>query len=159
MNKKQFDIWVKDMVTSYNNRGNAFSNVRKLTLEESAITGKTIIMNIKTGKTSVAKCHKDDKFSPLIGLAVAWAKYLNKPIPIIADCVTYKDLKFLDKFYTSKVDNAPLYEFVGTRKTDTPSSQVTMVIFRNPKNGELFEETERCFTNHVTYNGMVWRTE
>lgn len=119
MNKKQFNIWVTNMVASYNNRGNVFSNVRKLTLEESAITGKTIIMNTKTGKTSVAKCHKDDKFSPLIGLAVAWAKYLNKPIPIIADCVHYRYLKFLDKFYTSKADNATLYEFIGTRVDNT----------------------------------------
>ena len=157
--QEEFIQWVNDMVKSYNNRSVEFRNVRQLTLEESRLTRRTIIMNVKTGKTAVAKCHKDDHFSLSVGLAVAWAKYLNKPIPTIADCVDYKNLKFLDKFYVSKADNAILYQFVGIKKTENALGQVNRVIFRDPKTGELFEDTEECFTHNTTYGGKVWRVE
>lgn len=157
--QKEFIHWVNDMLKSYENKSAEFRNVRKLTLEEFRENKRTIIMNVKTGKTAVAKCHKDDYFSPSVGLAVAWAKYLNKPIPVIADYVDYKDLKFLDKFYVSRADNAILYQFVGIRKTETALAQVNRVIFRDPKTGELFEDTEECFTHNTTYNGKVWRAE
>lgn len=164
--QKEFIYWVNDMLKSYENRSAEFRNVRKLTLEESRANKRTIIMNVKTGKTAVAKCHKDDHFSPSVGLAVAWAKYLNKSIPVIADYVDYKDLKFLDKFYVSRSDNAILYQFVGIRKTENALAQVNRVIFRNPKvifrnpkTGELFEDTEEYFTHNTTYDGKVWRVE
>ena len=157
--QKEFIHWVNDMLKSYENKSAEFRNVRKLTLEEFRENKRTIIMNVKTGKTAVAKCHKDDHFSLSVGLAVAWAKYLNKPIPTIADCVDYKNLKFLDKFYVSKADNAILYQFVGIKKTENALGQVNRVIFRDPKTGELFEDTEECFTHNTTYGGKVWRVE
>lgn len=99
MSQKEFDKWVYDTVASYNNRGKEFANVRKLTIDPSENLGNTIIMNLKTGKTAVAHCHKDDRYVPMIGLAVAWAKYRNRPIPTIAEETTIDKLNFLDKFW------------------------------------------------------------
>ena len=48
-----------------------------------ADSNTTCIINVKTGKVAVAKCHPKDryKWSSKVGLAVAWAKYLGKEIP------------------------------------------------------------------------------
>lgn len=95
----EYDRWIMDMYNSYQNRGKEFINVRVLTLQEREATRRTIIMNIMTGRTAVAKCHKDDKFSYTIGVAIAWAKYRNMEIPIKANIVSIHDLEPGDEFY------------------------------------------------------------
>lgn len=42
---------------------------------------KTILLNIETGKLSIAKCHEDDSFNLLKGVAICWAKYCNRALP------------------------------------------------------------------------------
>lgn len=97
--EKEFNNWINDMVKSYHNRGKEFDNVRILTLDPAESNGRTIIMNLRTGKAVVAKCHKDDVYTPKIGLAVAWAKYRNMEIPIKASIVSIHDLEPGDEFY------------------------------------------------------------
>ena len=42
---------------------------------------KIRITNIRTGKTAMAKCNNTDKFNREVGIAIAWARYTNKPVP------------------------------------------------------------------------------
>ena len=41
----------------------------------------TVIINMKSGKTSFSKCHKCDTFHASTGLGVAWARYIGEEIP------------------------------------------------------------------------------
>lgn len=151
--KHEFDSWVRDMCNSYNNRGAEFVNVRKMTVDPCESKGRTIIINLKTGKTAVAKCHKDDEFSPGIGLAVAWAKYKNIPIPVVAENVDIKDLKFLDEFYMSRSDDKK-YQYIGIRHNAVGQC----VIIREKDTQYIYEFTMSDWKNSISsYNGKVWR--
>ncbi len=153
--KHEFDSWVRDMCNSYNNRGSEFINVRKLTIDPQEANGRTIIMNLKTGKTAVAKCHKDDEFSPGIGLAVAWAKYLNRPIPVIATYVDIEDLKFMDEFYTKRSEYRT-YQYIGIRHNAIGQC----IIIREKDTGFIYEFTLKDWKDNISsYNGKVWRLD
>ena len=77
----------------------------------------TMIVNPKTGKTSIAKLHPQDKYVPYIGLAVAWAKYKGLTVPTVAEELkSYKDLKFGDIFIV-KSNIVPTYIYVGTERS------------------------------------------
>ena len=43
-----------------------------------------MIVNTKNGRTSTARCNKQDKFDYRIGLAIAWARYNNISVSINA---------------------------------------------------------------------------
>ena len=45
----------------------------------------TIIINTKTGKTAIARKNPNDYADSSIGLAIAWARYQNRPIPIVIE--------------------------------------------------------------------------
>ena len=61
------------------------------------------------------------------------------------------------------------YEFIGLRQADTIRKTVGhdidesriegMIIYRNPRTGELFENTETYFAHNVAYDSHVWRVE
>lgn len=59
---------------------------------------KTIIIDKKTGKTGTAQCKEGDKFSSVIGTAIAWARLKGEEIPVERIETTIKNLKFGDKF-------------------------------------------------------------
>lgn len=108
VSEKEFDQWVKDMCGSWNNRGSVYANLRKIEFDTT-----TMIVNPKTGKTSIAKPHPHDKYVPYIGLAVAWAKYKGITVPTVAEELkSYKDLKFGDIFIV-KSNIVPTYIYVG----------------------------------------------
>lgn len=43
--------------------------------------GKVVILNTRTGKCGIAKCHSEECFSESVGIAIAWARYCNEKIP------------------------------------------------------------------------------
>ena len=151
--EKEFNQWVRDMCNSYNNRGPEFNNVRKLCLDDSGAKGQTIIMNVKTGKTAIAKCHKDDEYSPGIGLAVAWAKYRNIPVPIIGENTHITNLNFMDEFYMKRSDKER-YQYIGIRKNACGQC----VIMREISTGYIYEFPMQEWEKRISsYNGNVCR--
>ena len=45
------------------------------------INQKIIVIDTRTGKTGIAKCHKEDNFSENIGIGIAYAKLKGVQIP------------------------------------------------------------------------------
>lgn len=58
----------------------------------------TVIINMKSGKTSFSKCHKCDTFQASIGLGVAWARYIGEEIPKQVTIVKISELTTGQKF-------------------------------------------------------------
>lgn len=75
---------------------------------------KTIILDMETGKTSVARCKDGDKFSSIIGVGVAWARLKGEEIPAERKTTRIKTLKVGDKFLIADNRNfEDIYTFVG----------------------------------------------
>lgn len=93
--------FIDSMYASWNHRNPVtYKNVEYFIADSNT----TCIINVKTGKVAVAKCHPKDKcrWSSKVGFAVAWAKYLGKEIPkcgvrYFADDI--RCLKFGTKLY------------------------------------------------------------
>ena len=112
VSEKEFNQWVKDMCDSWNYRGSVYNNLQRVDFDTT-----TMIVNPKTGKTSIAKLHPQDKYVSYIGLAVAWAKYKGLTVPTVAEELkSYKDLKFGDIFIV-KSNIVPTYIYVGTERS------------------------------------------
>ena len=61
-----------------------------------------VLVNSKSGRTVVARCHKNDEFDSAVGLAIAWARYLGIKIPKCGTILHTTDivhLKFGTKLY------------------------------------------------------------
>lgn len=69
------------------------------------------VINVKTGKTAVSKCRKDDTFDYRIGLAIAWARYNGKSFSC-TDETKLSDLSYGDCFVVVKE-----YEYGDIRET------------------------------------------
>lgn len=82
----QFNKWVEDVS----------SNALKFLNDDKYVYGcngwTTYIVNTKTRVTSFSNCSKADVFDPNIGLSIAFARYMNMPLPIAVKIVTYDDL-------------------------------------------------------------------
>lgn len=122
VSQKDYDQWVKDMnysyeYRSYDNKGNYDGRYKNVCLvfPSDVIRNPTpvIIMNIKTGKTAIASCHKDDTYSKKEGIAIAWARYKNIDIPIKAERISVANLNPGDKFWFC-YNYAAHHIFVGT---------------------------------------------
>lgn len=74
---------------------------------------KTIILDMKTGKTGIAQCKKGEEFSPVVGAGVAWARLKGKEIPVECKTTRIKTLKVGDKFIVVNDINDNIYTFVG----------------------------------------------
>ena len=72
------------------------------------------VINVKTGKTAVAKCRKDDVFDYRIGLATAWARYNGRSFTVTDD-MRLSDLSCGDCFVvvqkssSGEADYSPIY--------------------------------------------------
>jgi hypothetical protein len=84
MTKKEFKKWVDEMVRKYN------ADFKVLCLNGEG-TGyiieenKIIVLDAKTGKTGMARCHEDDKFKFETGLAIAYARLKGFEVPEIEE--------------------------------------------------------------------------
>jgi len=148
VSEKEFNQWVKDMCDSWNYRGSVYNNLQRVDFDTT-----TMIVNPKTGKTSIAKLHPQDKYVSYIGLAVAWAKYKGLTVPTVAEELkSYKDLKFGDIFIV-KSNIVPTYIYVGIEGSrfviarQNRSSDEELVTFSANNNkfyrvGNIFDKRE-----------------
>lgn len=111
MTKKEWDNWV----------ANTYCKACAFMAENSYVTGEYIhkrsttdspikhiyyILNTNTGRIGIAKCNeKRDKFVHEVGVAIAYQRYMNLPIPRIAEEVDVTEIKIgdtvmLDDVYT-----------------------------------------------------------
>lgn len=82
LTEKEFSVWCKNMVASFKRYEKYHPNIGLLMWgNPSESSRKTVIINMKTMKTSCAKCHPSDEFSRDVGIAIAWARYNNLPVP------------------------------------------------------------------------------
>lgn len=72
-----FENWVDRMVKAY-----ISSPLHIVRMSPIKTTGSTtIIINTKTLKTGIAKCHPNDTFNEDIGIAIAYARCIGKRVP------------------------------------------------------------------------------
>lgn len=72
---------------------------------------KTILINLKNGKTWTAACHESDSFDVNIGKGIAFARFLGEEIPVERKEVNLSSLHYGDKF--SIKDSKYTYIFVA----------------------------------------------
>jgi hypothetical protein len=129
-NKRQFDQWVDDKITSLDNfMSSMTSKYRKdsdgkargairgiiwklgtsvvygnfiITVKEN---GDTIIYNTRTRRRGEARLNLNDTMDYELGLALAWARYNHKEIPMIRTSIKVCNLKVGDVVNLGKNDN------------------------------------------------------
>lgn len=72
---------------------------------------KTVLVNLKNGKTWSATCHESDSFDTNIGKGVAFARFLGEEIPVEHKEVNLSSLHYGDQF--SIKDSKYTYIFVA----------------------------------------------
>ena len=103
-----------------------------------SVTNNYFMVNTNTGKTAIAKLHPKDKFIYELGVAVAYSKYVGKPIPKIVETVSPSDIKigdvvvFSDYEYTycGHMDGQYRFAEVGTDKIVKSVQSYTGITFR-----------------------------
>ena len=74
----------------------------------------TVIVNMKSGKTSFSKCHKCDTFHASIGLGVAWARYIGEESPKQAILTTISKLTPGERFvFTNGMYSDKKFYYIG----------------------------------------------
>ena len=67
------------------------------------IYGTVTIINTRSGRMGFSKCNPKDVFDPVIGVAIAWARYCGETVPDeMAITVPISELVSNDKFYYDK---------------------------------------------------------
>ena len=124
-NKKQFNQWVDDKITSLDNfmssmtleyrktrgaiRGIKWKLGTSVVYGNFIITvkenGDTIIYNTRTRRRGEARLNINDTMDYELGLALAWARYTGKEIPMIRTTIKVCNLKVGDVVNLGKNDN------------------------------------------------------
>lgn len=80
MNRNEFQSWVNDYYNSYIATEKKCSHLKCYSYPN---TGITVIMNTVSLKAARSKCTYPDSFDTNTGVAIAWARYIEMPIPVI----------------------------------------------------------------------------
>lgn len=147
MSKSELREWVFD--TS----GSAYLFLDNPKYVYGSSNGTTYIINTANGKTAFAYCHKNDKFDMNIGIAYAFARYMNRPIPLIVDKVRFVDLKVGDVILCP--DNN-FHTFCGLEKTGDVEHPYKVRYTRDEKLGE-YECLIDCLSLPVTCEDTTYR--
>lgn len=144
--KREFNCWVRDMNNSYLEFTKKRNHFKCYSYCDRGIAnpnfgdpiGKnriTMIVNLKTQKVAFSKCHKDDEFETSVGLAIAWARYMNKPIPKVVEYAKPKNLTVGTKvLYTDSITgSASEAYYVGTVYDDADKQRKYLFNFGTPK--------------------------
>ena len=113
-NRRQFEKWILDQLASLDNfiseltAGESYCGVNYVDWSpETARTygnfvisvnkdGDTTIYNTKTGKSGKARLNPNDTPYMFLGLALAWARYMKKEIPVLRATTKISNLKVGD---------------------------------------------------------------
>ena len=110
MTRKEWDNWVKttkrkayDFIAE--NPYVTGSYVHERTANDCPIKHIYYIINANTGRVGIARCNTTDEFVHEVGVAIAYSRYMNLPIPRITEEVDVTDIKIgdivvLDDVYT-----------------------------------------------------------
>ena len=142
MNKNQFKVWAKNQnddfiekITHYEASvyteeiiGEYFESVNQakkifpLTIEDKYILifnskkKEISLIRVKDRKSTTAKCHKDDEFNVLIGIAICWARMKGEEIPRLAKYKKLSEMKYGERFVWLLTE----YTFIG----QVPNKQI-----------------------------------
>ena len=106
MTKKEWDNWV---TTTYEKALKFITEndyiVANYVLKDRATKHVYYILNANTGRVGTAKCNPTDDFIYEVGVAIAYQRYMNLPIPRIAEEIDVTEIKIgdtvvFDKMYT-----------------------------------------------------------
>ena len=92
MTRKQFDKWVEKMVEKYQHE-------RFFSACEIHVVKNVVICADHNHNVGIAKCHPDDEFNVLIGIAIAYARCKGIEIPKINVYKKLSEMKNGDIFY------------------------------------------------------------
>lgn len=138
MNKKEYNEWIDSKLSSFSqvlpDKTNPNTILSYRAIEYCKRTGdycprhtmyighfficvdidlrKTVIYNVKTGKSGVAKCRIDDTMTIREGIAIAWARYNHEIVPNWANSIPREELANGDKFISS-VNQNNIFTFIG----------------------------------------------
>lgn len=100
---------------------------------------KTIIVNLKNGKTWIATCHESDSFDIKIGQGVAFARFLGEEIPVEHKEVNLSSLHYGDQFsikdskytyiFVAREPIVNRYIFVNEQTTDICSTSCNIRVY------------------------------
>lgn len=101
MTKKEWDNWVKTTYAKAYDFIVSNPYVTAQYVHERATTNSSIkhiyhIINANTGRVGIAKCNTADEFVHNVGVAIAYQRYMNLPIPRIVEKVGATDIKIGD---------------------------------------------------------------
>lgn len=147
MNESEFREWVYDTSLS------AYRFLDNPKYVYGSSNGTTYIINTANGTTAFAYCQKSDKFDMNIGISLAFARYMNRPIPLIVDKVRFVDLKVGDVILCP--DNN-LHTFCGLEKTGDIEHPYKVRYTKDKKLGE-YECLIDCLSLHVTCEDTTYR--
>lgn len=106
---ENFEAWALEKYRQFK-RANELNP--EFTYLVSSSARSAIIVNMKSGRTSFAKCHILDKFNGCIGIGVAWAKYMGEEIPKQITFVKISELNSGQKFIFAEKDKVEFY-YIG----------------------------------------------
>lgn len=95
---------------------------------------KTAVIDVRTGKVAIAKCHKDDDFSVRIGIGIAYAKLKGAEIPQEAPLI--KDLP--NNTYFTTISGLK-YQKIGV---DIETDNIVVKECYHPHNLKFFHPNE-----------------
>lgn len=147
MSEQEFYNWV------YYTAQSAYRFLRDEKYVYGSSNGTTYIINTANGNTSFAYCNKNDEFDMNIGIAIAFTRYLNKPLPLIVDKVRFVDLEVGDVIICP--DNT-MHTFCGLEQTDDTEHPYNVRYTKDKKLGE-YECLIDCLRLPVTCEDTTYR--
>ena len=170
-NQKQFNKWVDDKVTSLDNfmssvtfeyridpdrkpqgaiRGIRWKLGTSVVCGNFVITvkdnGDTIIYNTKTRRRGEARLNLNDTMNYDLGLALAWARYTGKEIPMIRTTIKVCNLKVGDVVNLGRDDNFIVLSIVPNIG-DNKDVAVTLMSW-NGKRSSFYHNTANVVIKH-----------
>lgn len=116
-----FVVWAKKMNEERIKKGDRF-------FIHSANMDLAYCVDLRTGKSGLARRRSNDAFNPDVGKAIAYARCRGYEIP---KWVNYKAMKEMANGEKFKLSNGKVYTFIGILCKTNPSDIKTYVISEN----------------------------
>lgn len=134
---KYFENWVKRMNASF--WDSASCSYSQYFGDSGG--GIITVLNVKTGKTGIAKCHPDDNYNINIGRAIAYARCCGKLVP---------DMNYEPK---KKEKNQSFIYILTVQDKQTNYTLIKKYTVANMALDAMYEKYKKYDFNSVTYTG------
>jgi hypothetical protein len=122
---KDFNVWVQVVIQQY------CKERKKKKIIAIYENDYSVVVDVRTGKTGMAKRHEDDTDDRMIGMSIAYARLRNIPIPSQRERMCLSDIPFETPFY---VTDLTWCEGLTFYKAHQINNGITLCI--TPKNSE-----------------------